>query len=320
MKGETSTLSIQANSSYALSTTEQQHIHHLLPSLIQLIRVKQWIKNGFVFVPLLFVFGFPSFLQLYNCAIGAFLFCLVSSAVYIMNDIVDVQKDRAHPVKKNRPIASGAVPIPLAYAMIGVLLISSLLGAFYFNKTVALLILSYFVINIAYSLFLKKLMFIDVFTISLGFILRICAGFMILNKNIAEPVNTWFILFVAFLTLFIGVGKRCSELKTLGNNSSDFRESLRGCSIAQLEQIIVMLMTCTIMSYAIFVYASKIILLYATSPVLLYGIFRYHFLNNKSDLTGSPEMIVYKDRPILVSMLVWAFLFALICVAQSFTA
>ena len=166
---------------------------------------------------------------------------------------------------------------------------------------------------------MKKLMFIDVFTISLGFILRLCAGFRILHKPVGESCNIWFILFVMFLTLFIGIGKRCSEIKLLGNDSAGFRESLNGCSIAQLEQLIIMLMTCTIMSYAIFVYTSEIKALFTTAPVLMYGIFRYHFLNEKSTIAGSPELIVYKDRPMRACLLLWAVLFVSICIVRSYT-
>lgn len=307
---------ISAQPAYALDIPEGGR---LLKSTVQLIRVKQWIKNGFVFVPLLFVFAIPSLSQITRCALGALLFCFVSSSVYIMNDIFDVAKDRAHPVKRNRPIASGAVPIPVAYLLFGLLLATSLVGAFFFDKVVAGIILAYFVINIAYTLFLKKLMFIDVFTISLGFILRLCAGFRILHKPVGESCNIWFILFVMFLTLFIGIGKRCSEIKLLGNDSAGFRESLNGCSIAQLEQLIIMLMTCTIMSYAIFVYTSEIKALFTTAPVLMYGIFRYHFLNEKSTIAGSPELIVYKDRPMCACLLLWAVLFVSICIVRSYT-
>ena len=312
--GETA-IRISANPTYTLDAGSK-----LFRSIIQLIRVKQWIKNGFVFVPPLFVFALPSFSQIAGCAVGAFLFCLVSSSVYIMNDIFDVAKDRAHPVKRNRPIASGAVPMGAAYLVFGLLLTSSLVGAFFFDRIVALIILAYFVINIAYTIFLKKLMFIDVFTISLGFILRLCAGFRILHKPVYESCNVWFILFVMFLTLFIGIGKRCSEMKLLGNDSTGFRESLNGCSIAQLEQLIIMLMTCTIMSYAIFIYISEVKALFITAPVLMYGIFRYHFLNEKSTIAGSPELIVYKDRPMRTCLLLWAVLFISICIVRTYVA
>lgn len=304
-----------ADSPYDLTSSEKVGFFRLT---LKLIRMKQWIKNGFVFVPLLFLFAMPSVSQVLSCALGAFFFCLVSSAVYIMNDIVDVSKDRAHPVKKNRPIASGAVPLGGARLLCCLLLVAGVAGAAFFNPYVAIIILGYFVMNIAYSLFLKKIMFVDVFTISMGFILRLCAGFKVLKKPISDPCTMWFIFFAAFLTLFIGVGKRCNELKIMGSSSGEFRESLKGCSTTQLDQLIVMLMACTIMSYAIFVYTTQIKYLVLTMPLLLLGVFRYHYLNNGSELTGSPEMIIYKDRPIRCCLVFWALILIAICFAQSY--
>nr|WP_292162310.1 UbiA prenyltransferase family protein [Butyrivibrio sp.] len=304
-----------ADSPYDLTCSENVNFFRLI---LKLIRMKQWIKNGFVFVPLLFLFAIPSVSQVLSCAVGAFLFCLVSSAVYIMNDIVDVSKDRAHPVKRNRPIASGAVPLGFARILCWILLIAGVAGAAFLNPGLALIILGYFIMNIAYSFLLKKIMFVDVFTISMGFILRLCAGFKVLRKPISDPCTMWFIFFVAFLTLFIGVGKRCNELKTMGGNSGEFRESLKGCSTSQLDQLIVMLMACTIMSYAIFVYTTMIKYLVLTMPLLLLGVFRYHYLNNGSELTGSPEMIIYKDRPIRCCLVFWALILIAICFVQTY--
>ena len=286
--------------------------------LLRLIRMKQWIKNGFVFVPLLFLFQIPEVNLVWRCALGALMFCMISSSVYIMNDIADVSKDRNHPVKRNRPIASGAVPMGVAFVLCGILLIVGVTGAAMIRSDLAFIVSAYFLMNVAYSLFLKKIMFIDVFTISMGFILRLCAGYRICRIPISEPSNLWFVFFVAFLTLFIGVGKRCSELKTMGNSSTKSRESLKGCSAEQLNQLIVMLMACTIMSYVMFVYTTGIKYLVLTTPLLLLGVFRYHFLSNGSDLTGSPELIVYKDRPIRWCLVFWALSLAAICFAQSY--
>ena len=132
-----SAIMTDTNSAHEMAGTYNRNVFKLF---IQLIRVKQWIKNGFVFVPLLLLFALPSLGQIRNCILGAFLFCLISSAVYIMNDIVDVEKDRAHPVKKMRPIASGVISVGVAYILLGCLLAGALLAAFLFDKTVAFLL------------------------------------------------------------------------------------------------------------------------------------------------------------------------------------
>ena len=310
-----SAIMTDTNSAHEMAGTYNRNVFKLF---IQLIRVKQWIKNGFVFVPLLLLFALPSLGQIRNCILGAFLFCLISSAVYIMNDIVDVEKDRTHPVKKMRPIASGVISVGVAYILLGCLLAGALLAAFLFDKTVAFLLACYFVMNIAYSFFLKKIMYVDVFTISMGFLIRVGVGFRVLHLSMDDTVNLWFAVFVVFLTLFIGMGKRHNELKMLGGDSSDFRQSLSECSMEQLDQIMNILMTCTIMSYTMFVFQTQRPLLFITLPLLLYSIFRYHFLENKTDLLGSPEMIIYKDAPIRWCILLWAVLLVGICVGQAY--
>lgn len=290
----------------------------MLEHIIRLIRVRHWIKNGFVFVPLLLLFALPTPSQIIRCTLGAFLFCLICSSVYIMNDIVDVAKDRAHPVKKMRPIASGAVPMTIAYILLGLLFVSGLAIACLFDIVVAAVLLGYFVMNIAYSFLLKNLIFIDVFTISLGFILRLYVGFRILGLSIGYSPNLWFALFVTFLTLFLGMGKRHGELKMLGENSTEVRQSLSDYSLEQLEQIIGTLMTCTILAYTMFLFQTQQVLLFTTLPLLLYSVFRYRFLEGKNNLHGSPEMIIYKDRPIRICVILWAILLIGICVGHTY--
>lgn len=298
--------------------TKSSSDRSMLINILKLIRVRHWIKNGFVFVPLLLLFALPSPSQFLRCVLGAFLFCLICSAVYIMNDIVDVSKDRAHPVKCKRPIASGAVPMPMAFLILIVLFTGSLLGACLFDIVIAGVLLGYFVMNIAYSFLLKNLIFIDVFTISVGFILRLYVGFRILRLSLNNPANLWFALFVTFLTLFLGMGKRHGELKMLGDNSGEVRQSLSDYSIEQLEHIIATLMTCTILAYTMFLFQTQNVLLFTTLPLLLYSVFRYHFLEGRTNLHGSPEMIIYKDGPIRICVILWAILLVGICVGQSY--
>ncbi len=301
-----------------VQTKEKNGFKTILKTFLNLLRVKQWIKNGFVGTPVVLLFALPTLEQIKNLAIGIMLFSIVSSTVYIMNDVADIEKDKLHPKKKKRPIASGKVSIRLAYFIMVLMLFACLYAAFWFDRGVAIMLFSYFIMNVAYTFHLKKFMYIDVFIISFGFLLRIAVGLRILDLSLTDPVNLCFGIFVLFLTLFIGIGKRYDELMTMKEDSANFRQSLEDYSIGQLDQTMGILMACAIMSYTMFLFETAITLLFTTLPLLLYSVLRFRYLRDKSALLGSPEKVIYKDAPIRWCILLWGALFVGICAFQAY--
>lgn len=306
------------NDETMVQTKEKPSIKTMVKTFIKLIRVKQWIKNGFVSTPVVLLFALPTLEQIKNLIIGAILFSIVSSTVYIMNDVADIEKDKLHPKKKKRPIASGKVSIGLAYFIMVLMLFTCFYSALWFDRGVAIILFSYFIMNVAYTFHLKNFMYIDVFIISSGFLLRVAMGLRILNLSLTDPINLWFGIFILFLTLFIGIGKRHDELKTMKEDSANFRQSLANCSIEQLDQTMVILMTCAIMSYIMFLFKTENTKLLITLPLLLYSVLRFRYLKDKSALLGSPEKVIYKDAPIRWCILLWGALFVGICAFQEY--
>ncbi len=283
-----------------------------LSDYLSLLRIKQWIKNGFVLCPLILLFRLPSMAQFGKAFLAMILFCLISSSVYIVNDIIDLKSDRLHPTKRFRPIASNRVSKWVALLVCGILAAISITGAFLMQEEMGRIILSYFLINLAYSLKLKQYAFIDVFVIAFGFVLRTVSGMIVLNLSIDEGQNVWFLLFVAFAMLFIGMGKRRNELCVMNEKSGEFRKSLENLSVGLLDQITMILMTCTIMAYVMFVSNIKVTIAYVTIALVLYAIFRYQIIqrnDGKEELSGKPDAILYADRSIRVCVVLWALAF-----------
>ena len=298
--------------------TEKKSIGNLFTIYFNLLRGKQWIKNGFVFIPIMLLFKLPTLLQLRRITIGAALFCLISSCIYIFNDLIDVECDRKHPVKKYRPIASGKVSIRKAIVIEVVLTLITLISSWCFKKEFFGVVLTYFLLNIAYSLKLKKYIFIDVVIISLGFILRVLAGFLLLNIPLNEKVCIYFLVFIMFLTLFIGMGKRKGEIGVLEGESKSHRKSLEFYSIELIDQLMLILITCAIMTYILFIIEVNVLLAYLTVPLLLYGIFRYQYLGKNANVLGKPDKMIFMDRPLRYCIIMWGITFISICIQKTF--
>ena len=299
-------------------TAKAKPLRDTVKMYFSLLRGKQWIKNGFVFIPLLLQFRLPTLLQFKNIMVGAFLFCMISSVIYILNDLADVACDRKHPVKKYRPIAAGAISEKSAKRIDGVLALLTFGAAFLFNRLFFGVVICYFILNVAYSLKLKRYIFIDVFIISIGFILRLLAGFLILDLPLNEKSCLYFILFISFLTLFVGMGKRKGEMDVLEEESKQHRQALEFYSIELIDQLMLILTTCTIMTYVLFIMEIHIILSYITVPLLLYGIFCYQYLGKNASVLGRPDKMIFLDRPLRFSIMIWGLTFIGICIEKSF--
>ncbi|BCZ49174.1 decaprenyl-phosphate phosphoribosyltransferase [Clostridium gelidum] len=269
---------------------------------IKLLRPKQWIKNFFVFGPIIFSNNLINSELLWNNFLTFISFCCISSAVYVLNDIVDKESDKKHPVKCNRPIASGKISLFQAL-IIGILLsFISLTIAISLNKYIAIIICLYLLNNIIYSFKLKNIFLIDILSISLGFILRVLAG----GISTQVEISKWIILCTLFLSLFLGFGKRRNELIVLGKNASSHRKNLAEYTEKLLDQFINIALTCTIMSYSIYcILGSCNDNFIWTTIFIIFGVLRYYYLMYSKKDGGNPAEIVLKDKQLFNCILLW---------------
>ncbi len=275
-----------------------------LAGLLRCMRPQQWVKNGFVFAPALFagrLFEAPTALA---SAAAFAAFSAAASAVYLLNDIVDVEADRAHPKKRLRPIASGALPVPLAYVALVLLLLIGVGGAWFVAPPLALILLAYFGLNVLYSLKLKHQVILDVIIIAAGFVLRVEAG----AAAIAVQPSTWLLVCTSMLALFLGFSKRRHEL-TLP--STETRRVLEEYSEPFLDQMMGLVTALTVISYLMYCVAPETEARFGrgmllTFPFVLYGVFRYQYLVYHRNEAANPTDTLLTDRPLLATAALWA--------------
>ncbi len=271
------------------------------------MRPKQWIKNSFVFAALIFakeLFDADYFL----ITLWAFLlFCLLSGSVYLINDIFDIKKDRLHPTKSKRPVASGAVSITEAALWGTGFALFSLFFSFYISLPFGVVALIYFILNFLYSMFLKKVVIIDVMAIAFGFLLRAIAGAVV----IGVAISTWLILCTILIALFLGFCKRRQELLIYEHEPTTHREILSEYSKSFIDQMIAVVTASTVISYSLYTMSPGVIekmgtpYLNITIPFVLYGIFRYLYLIYKKEGVDSPTRIILEDKPLLINIFLW---------------
>ncbi len=275
----------------------------MLKQYINLIRVSHWIKNSFVFVPLLFaelLFDIPSFLNVTLAFLG---FSLVTSLVYVFNDYMDIEADRQHPKKKNRPLASGAISKTRAVIIMIILGVGALSLNFLFSAEFMLVLLAYVIVNIAYTLYFKTVVIVDLMCIAGGFMLRVLGGALVIDVY----VSSWLILTTLFISLFLAVMKRRSELVSSGGAGST-RKVLKDYSIYFIDQISAISAAAVILSYAVYTVSPRTIehfhtenLVYTTIFVV-FGIFRYMFLVVKKSRGENAVEILITDVPTLMNL------------------
>ncbi len=279
----------------------------MLKSILKEMRIYQWIKNTFVLIPLVFDRQLFLIEPLTRTIIGFFLFCLVSSSVYLINDILDVEADRKHPKKKARPIASGDLPIPIAIGSAVFLILVSITGAYFLSKPFLFILIVYFLINLAYSMRLKHVPLLDVIIIAAGFVLRVAAGVSIIQ---VERFSPWLYVVTTVLALFFGLGKRRGELATVQQNNNEQRKVLDGYTIPLLDQLITIISATTIISYSLYTFSAPNLpdnhAMMLTIPFAIYGIFRYLFLLQVKKEGGAPDELVLSDRPLQITFLLFA--------------
>ncbi len=272
------------------------------------MRPRQWTKNAFVFAALVFDRQFFHISSLERTLLTFLIFCLVSSSVYLFNDIMDVEADRNHPIKKNRPIASGKLPINIAM-MIGILLLLiSLAGSYFLSIGLLVIVAVYFLLNLAYSKWLKHMPIIDVLVIAACFVLRVAAGVSVIQ---VERFSPWLYVVTTLLALYIGFGKRRAELMILvADNTQSHRKVLSGYSLDFVDQLITVVSSTTIIAYSLYTFSAPNLpdnhAMMLTIPFVLYGVFRYLSLMKINKMGGEPEEVLLKDRPLQATIALWA--------------
>lgn len=281
----------------------------MLKFLLKSMRPRQWTKNIFVFAALVFDRQLFNPASLGRTFLAFIVFCLISSSVYLINDIFDLKADQQHPIKKERPIASGRLPITTALVSAVILSILALAIALVLSRELALIALVYLLINLAYSKWLKHVVLLDVLVIAFGFVLRVAAGVSVIHVQRFSP---WLYVCMTLLALFLGFGKRRAEM---AYNNSNTRKVLGGYSIALIDQLLTVVSATTIIAYSLYTFSAPNLpgsyWMMLTIPFVLYGIFRYLYLIQIKNAGGEPEELLLTDRPLQATVLLWG----LACVA-----
>ncbi|KPU43692.1 decaprenyl-phosphate phosphoribosyltransferase [Oxobacter pfennigii] len=275
---------------------------NIINEVFKLCRIKQWIKNGFVAAAIIFSGNFFNIKLLFSTFLTFFMFSFISSCVYILNDIVDVNEDKRHPEKRKRPIAKGTISVSVAIVILLCLFISSIVFSYFINVRLTVILIIYFLINIAYSFKLKNIMIVDVMTIAIGFILRVVSGAIVIDVRLSY----WLLICTALVSLYLGFAKRKNELIVMREKAGIHRTILSKYTIEYLDKILIIVMTLTIITYALYVingtdYKGMIL----TVPFVLYGTFRYEYLIMNKNFGGSPEDIFIEDKPFLINIIAW---------------
>ncbi len=278
----------------------------MLTGLIKTMRPKQWLKNVFVFAPLVFDVKLFNLRYLAQTIAGFVLLCLVSGAVYIINDLADIEGDRQHPRKRSRPLAAGQISVRAAIIGAIVILLIALPLGFLLNYVLGAILTGYLLLQIAYSFWLKNVVILDVLIVASGFLLRVAAGVPLVD---AERFSPWLYICMMLGALLIGFGKRRHELTLLKENANAHRRSLEEYNLPLLDHAISIVTSSTLLAYALYTFSAPNLppnhTMMLTIPFVLYIIFRYLYLIHVKEMGGAPEEIVLSDRPLQAAILLW---------------
>jgi 4-hydroxybenzoate polyprenyltransferase len=281
--------------------------------LLRTFRPRQWIKNGFVFMALLFDQKLFDWNLLARTTLAFILFCMASSAVYIINDLVDIEKDRQHPVKRRRALPSGQLqPWFAVLAAAGIMLVC-LPASFWLDVYFGAIVLIYFLLMLAYSFWLKNVVIVDVMVVAFGFVLRVAAGVVVAE---AARFSPWLYVCTIFLALFLAIGRRRHELSLLAEGANSHRKILEEYTIGFLDEMNHVVSTGALIAYSLYTFSATNLpgnhAMMLTIPFVIYGLFRYQYLVHVKGEGGAPEMLLYTDRPILLDLILWGIVVVLI--------
>ena len=278
-----------------------------LMGLLRTMRPKQWTKNGFVFVALIFDRKLDDWHYVLATLAGFSLLCAITSAIYIINDLVDIEADREHPVKRSRPLPAGQLSRTVAIiAAISLVVVSLPLG-FILSPVFGSILLGYFLLQLLYSYYLKHQVLIDVLTLSAGFLLRVAAGVALVAP--VTRFSPWLYVFTGTLALFLGFTKRRQELVLLQAKANHTRPILDSYNIKLLDELILIVTASTVITYALYTFSAEGLpdnhVMMLTNPFVLYGIFRYLYLIHGEGVVATPDEVLLSDRPIQITVGLW---------------
>lgn len=283
--------------------------------ILKSLRPQQWTKNLLIFAPLLFAEKLFVYTETLHSITAFIIFCLISGSVYLLNDLIDLEQDKHHPLKCKRPLASGALEPRTAVIVSTLLLcVCTLAGLSILNAGFLIAAAAYLVLQILYSTMLKHVVIIDVFCIAAGFVLRVIAG----AEAIEVSFSTWLLFCTLLLALFLALSKRRHELTLLEDNAVHHRRALYEYSTGLLDHMIAIVTPCTLIAYMLYTIADETVARFGTDslkytvPFVLYGIFRYLYLIHQKNQGGSPEKVLLNDVPILLTVICYAITCALI--------
>jgi 4-hydroxybenzoate polyprenyltransferase len=283
-----------------------QYLFLNIYGLLRTLRPRQWIKNIFVFAALVFDQKLTNWDLLAKTIAAFILFCMISSTVYIINDLADLEKDKQHPKKKRRALPSGQLkPWFAVLAAVGILAVCLPLS-FLLHPHFGLIIVTYFVLNLAYSFYLKHIVIIDVMVVAAGFVLRVAAGVIVAE---AARFSPWLYLSMILLALFMAIGKRRNEIMLLEGDANTHRKILDEYNLKLLDDMTHLVTTGAVISYSLYTFSAVNLpanhAMMLTIPFVLYGIFRYQYLVDVKGEGGAPEMLLYTDVPLLLASVLW---------------
>lgn len=279
----------------------------MLLALLKSMRPRQWLKNGLVYAPLFFDGKVSDPYSVARTTAAFILLCLMSGAVYIMNDLKDIDGDREHPKKKDRPIASGKLSQTVAAVAAVLFIVISLAGGFFLSTALGWVLATYFLIQVAYTFYLKNVVLVDVMVLSAGFILRVAAGVAVIS---VERFSPWLYVCTGLLALFLVLGKRRHELNLLGHEAGNHRTVLADYNLELIDWLIGIVTTSAVVAYSLYTFLAEGLppnnLMMLTIPFVLYAVFRYLYLIHVRHEGGAPEEIFLRDRAMQVSLILWA--------------
>jgi len=275
----------------------------VLKRLLESMRPRQWAKNAFIFVPLVFDEKLFQPLLLLRTLFAFALFCLISSTVYLLNDLGDIERDKLHPVKRFRPLPSGQLPPAVAKGVAILLPLVCLPLSWVLHPYFAAILFVYLLQNIAYTFWLKNVVILDVMTIAAGYVLRVAAGSIVVR---VERFSPWLYLFTILLSLFIAICKRRNELLVLEENANGHRAILQEYNARFLDEMTGVVTAGAIMAYSLYTFSAPNLpanhSMMLTIPFVIYGVFRYLYLVHIKELGGEPEELFFKDLPLIIDL------------------
>ena len=278
----------------------------MLKPLLKTMRPKQWAKNVFLLAAIVFDRKLTNMDAMLHTILGILVFSLVASVVYIINDIADAEADRLHPVKRERPIAAGKLPLRVAWVSALVLLLISFPLAFWLSPAFAFIALLYLILNLFYSKWLKHVVLLDIILLASLYVIRVAAGVALIDVVRFSP---WIYIFTTFLALLMGAGKRRAELSEIADGPNAQRRVLEGYTLAFLDQLITLASGMTIITYSLYTFSAPNLpdnhAMMLSIPFIMYAIFRYQYLLQVIGTGSAPEELVLTDRPLQLAIALW---------------